>query len=299
MLEGKQKARPFLKWAGGKSRVVSQLIELFPEKFNSYYEPFLGGGALYFRISPQSGRLNDLNCALIDTYTTLRDNPEALLKSLSKLQDQYRSLDTIDSKRRFYLVNRAEFNRLKKGSIKKSALFIFLNKTGFNGMYRENSSGQYNIPFGKQENPLICDIENLRRVSKVLKVIDITCTSYKDALAGASRGDLVYLDPPYYPISKTSNFTEYQAGGFSVKDQVELRDMFKTLDRKGCYVMMSNSACEEIKELYAGYNIYSVRVARAINSKAGKRGKIDEYVVTNYNLYTPISIQNSNQVRLV
>lgn len=275
-------AKPFLKWAGGKSRVVSQLLELFPASFNSYYEPFLGSGALYFAIAPQYGRLNDANTTLISTYQTLRDDPDSLIIELDNLQTDYRGQNTVDQKRIYYLARRKEFNSLTDSSVRKSALFIFLNKTGFNGMYRENNLGEYNIPFGKHKNPTILDESNLRKISSVLQNIEITHGSYKDALVGASSGDLVYLDPPYYPLSSTSNFTQYQAGGFSIEEQVELRDLFKKLDQQGCLVMMSNSACEEIEKLYADFNIYPIKVARAINSKGGKRGKIDEYVITNY-----------------
>jgi DNA adenine methylase len=278
----KQQARPFLKWAGGKSKVITQLLELFPSSFDSYYEPFLGGGALYFAISPQSGRLNDLNHVLIDTYIALRDNPDSLIKRLDKIQTMYYKLETIDAKRSFYLDKRDKFNMIKNNSVEKSALFIFLNKAGFNGMYRENRAGKYNIPFGNHVHPLISDKNNLRKVSDVLKNIDITCLNYEDALLGVSKNDLVYLDPPYYPLSSTSKFTEYQAGGFSVNDQIKLRDVFKELSDKGCFVMMSNSACKEVRELYSEFNIFEVDVARSINSKAVKRGKIKEYVITNY-----------------
>lgn len=274
---------PFLKWAGGKSRVVPQLLELFPkEKFNSYYEPFLGGGAVYFAISPKEGRLNDKNKTLIATYKAVRDNPTKLINELMCIQDEYLNLPDIEKKKEYYLGRRQEFNSILKNSPKRAALFIFLNKTGFNGMYRENRTGGYNIPFGKQARPLICDKENIQRVSKDLQRIDLTSTSYKDALDGAGPGDFVYLDPPYYPLSKTSSFTEYQAGGFSTQDQIELRDVFRELDRRGCLVMMSNSACKEIKELYSEFHIFTIKVGRAINAKGGDRGKIDEYVVTNY-----------------
>lgn len=279
-----KRPKPFLKWAGGKSKISDQIQSLFPSplEFNSYYEPFLGSGAMYFRVSPRSGRLNDKNTTLIDIYITLRDNPEALISELQKLQDSYHSLSDIDEKKDYYLARRAEFNSLKKSSVRKSALFIFLNKTGFNGMYRENSRGEYNIPFGKHERPLICDSENLRRVSDDLQGIDITSTSYESAVKDAKKGDLVYLDPPYYPISETSKFTEYQAGGFTVDDQAKLRDIFVELAKRGCYVVMSNSACEEVRDLYAGYEIIEIEVARAINSKIGKRGKIKEYLITNF-----------------
>jgi len=281
----KQKAHPFIKWAGGKSRVVGCIKNFFPKKFNSYFEPFLGSAALYFAVSPRKGRLNDLNKALIDTYIVVRDNVELLIIELTKVQDEYYKLARIELKKEYYLERRSEFNAISMpSSTRKSALFIFLNKTGFNGMYRENKSGQYNIPFGKQNHPLICDEANLRTVSSDLRDINLTSMSYQDAIRDAGPKDLVYLDPPYYPLTSTSNFTEYQAGGFTVKDQTELRDIFRELDKKGCYVVMSNSACKEINDLYEGYSISHIQVARAINSKINKRGKIDEVVITNFDI---------------
>ncbi len=277
------KARPFVKWAGGKSRVAIVIKSFFPEDFNSYFEPFLGSAALYFAVSPRKGRLNDLNKALIDTYKVVRDNVELLIDELTKIQNEYYYLASIELKKEYYLARRVEFNVISRASsTRKSALFIFLNKTGFNGMYRENRSGQYNIPFGKHDRPLICDEVNLRIVASDLKDIDLTSTSYRDAIHDATSGDLVYLDPPYYPLTSTSNFTEYQAGGFTAEDQTELRDIFRELDKRGCYVVMSNSACKEIDDLYKGYNITRIQVSRAINSKAHMRGKIDEVIVTNF-----------------
>jgi DNA adenine methylase len=279
------KAKPFLKWAGGKSRVTKEISSFFPTNFIRYYEPFLGSAALYFAVSPREGRLNDLNKALIDTYIVVRDNVESLITELTKIQDEYYSCTSNERKKKYYLELRAEFNSILVSlSTRKSALFIFLNKTGFNGMYRENKSGQYNIPFGKHDRPLICDQANLYAVSGDLKKISLTSTSYQSAIRDAMPKDLVYLDPPYYPLNPTSNFTEYQAGGFTIKDQIELRDAFRELDRKGCYVVMSNSSCKEIDDLYSGYNIARIRVSRAINSKANKRGKIDEVVITNFNV---------------
>lgn len=281
------KAHPFVKWAGGKSRVVDQIVKFFPSaaQFGSYYEPFLGSAAIYFAISPRNGRLNDQNKTLIDTYIVIRDSVEVLISELNKLQREYYSCTNIDLKKQYYLDRRSEFNKLSiPKSIRKSALFIFLNKTGFNGMYRENNSGQYNIPFGKHDHPLICDAVNLRIVSNDLSCIDLTSTSYEEAIKDVKPRDLVYLDPPYYPLNPTSNFTEYQAGGFSVDDQKKLREVFAQLDSSGCYVVMSNSFCEEINKLYDGYNISRIQVARAINSKSNKRGKIDEAIITNFTL---------------
>lgn len=276
-------ARPFVKWAGGKARVINQLLDYFPSEFNNYYEPFLGGGSLYFSISPQHGRLNDMNSTLIYSYLTIRDNCESLIKDLVQLQIEYRSIDNLEDKGVFYYERRAEFNKTRNHTIRKASLFIFLNKTGFNGMYRENSKGEYNIPFGKQMNPTICDTSNLRQVSKVLRNIDITQGSYEEAIADAKPGDFIYLDPPYAPLNPTSKFTQYQAGGFHKEDQLKLRDICLELNERGCFIMLSNSTAPLITELYSEhFYLNKISVARAINSAGGGRGKIDEYLITNY-----------------
>ncbi|NDD84379.1 Dam family site-specific DNA-(adenine-N6)-methyltransferase, partial [bacterium] len=175
-----QKARPFVKWAGGKSRVVPQILQYFPVDFNRYYEPFLGGGALYFSISPQNGCLNDKNCVLIEAYLHIRDDLKKLIVDLKKIEKEYHSLLSLEEKSEYYYKQRAIFNSLKKQSLHRSSLFIFLNKTGYNGMYRENSRGEYNIPFGKRKQPVICDEINLELVSEVLKQIDVRCGSYEE-----------------------------------------------------------------------------------------------------------------------
>lgn len=276
------RARPFLKWAGGKSRLSKQITDFFPKNFDRYFEPFLGGGAIYFAISPREGVLNDLNKYLIGTYEIIRDNPYGLINKLKSISEIYHSLSSIEMKSDYYYKARAQYNSIHSVNLDKAALFIFLNKAGYNGMYRENSKGEYNIPFGKHEKCLICDEANLLRVANDLKDIKFTSTDYKDALKAAKRGDLIYLDPPYFPLSKTAKFTEYQAGGFSVREQEVLKGIYDDLHSKGCYVMMSNSYCDEIRDMYADYNLNVIEVGRTINSKKGERGKIKEYVVTNY-----------------
>lgn len=282
-MRSSSKARPFVKWAGGKARVIDQILEYFPDSFSGYYEPFLGGGSLYFSISPQKGQLNDLNATLIHAYITIRDSSSSLIKDLKKLQSEYHELDDLESKSLYYYERRKEFNLTRGHSIRKASLFIFLNKTGFNGMYRENSRGEYNIPFGKHPRPLICDEQNILKISKVLKEIKITQGSYEESVLTAKSGDFVYFDPPYAPINTTSKFTQYQAGGFNEEDQIKLRDLCIDLSQKGCYVMVSNSTAPLIDELYSdNFYLHKISVARAINSSGNKRGKIDEYLITNY-----------------
>lgn len=280
-----KRVRPFLKWAGGKSRLVNELMTYLPPEYGKYYEPFLGAGSMYFAISPQEGRLNDLNKHLIACYQDVKMNCEPLIAELTTIQQEYRSRVDIERKKDYYLEKRDEYN-VTDQNVRKSALFIFLNKTGFNGMYRENRQGKFNIPFGRHANPLICDEDNLRNVSQDLEHIDLTSLDYKDALDGVEEGDFIFLDPPYEPLSKTSKFTQYQANGFGQRDQEELKKLILWLSAKGCYVMMTNSTADLIKELYRDtkqFHIGTIQVARSINSNGKKRGKIEEYIVFNYN----------------
>lgn len=275
------KAKPFLKWAGGKSRLAKQITELFPKEFNRYFEPFLGSGAIYFAISPKEGILNDLNKYLIGTYEIIRDNPYGLIKKLKNIDKTYHSLPSLEVRSNYYYDARSRYNKIKTISIDKVALFIFLNKAGYNGMYRENSKGEYNIPFGKHEKCLICDEDNILKVSKDLKDITFTSTDYKDALKGAKKGDLVYLDPPYIPISKTANFTQYQKEGFDFEEQICLKNIALELHRKGCYVVISNSSCKKSKDLYSDkvFTVHTVKVTRQIHLS---RKVVPELVVTNF-----------------
>lgn len=233
--------------------------------------------------------MNDKNCVLIEAYLHIRDDLEKLIVDLKKIEKQYLSLLTIEDKAQYYYDRRTDFKRMNKKTLHRSALFIFLNKTGFNGMYRENKNGEYNIPFGKHKHPIICDENNLRLVSEVLKQIDIKCGSYEEALINASEGDFIYLDPPYEPLNHTSSFTEYQAGGFKQDDQRKLAKLYRELTDRGCLVMMSNSTAKLIYELYKDFHVTKISVSRSINATKSKRGKIEELIITNYlpvkNLY--------------
>lgn len=226
--------------------------------------------------------MNDKNCVLIEAYLHIRDDLNKLILDLTKIEKEYYSLLTLEEKAEYYYEQRIEFNTLSKKSLHRSALFIFLNKTGYNGMYRENSMGEYNIPFGKRKQPIICDKDNLRLVSDVLKQIDIKCGSYDKALTEAVAGDFIYLDPPYEPINPTSNFTQYQAGGFVQDDQKKLAEVYRELSEKGCLVMMSNSTAELIYELYSEFFLNKITVSRGINATKSVRSKIEELIITNY-----------------
>jgi DNA adenine methylase len=274
-------ARPFLKWAGGKSQILSQIRLFFPQRFNSYFEPFLGGGAVYFDLKPANAHLNDINSALIASYNNLKRRPNAIIDLLQKLHREYLRSDEEARKTLFYRI-RKDFNKLENALPRKTAYLIFLNKTCFNGMYRESATGQFNVPFGKYENPTICDENNLRRVSATLKTASLSSVSFDQAVQSAKKGDFVYFDPPYHPLSKTSSFTSYHARSFSEADQVKLRDVFVDLHNRGCFVMLSNSHTAFIQGLYRDFPQHTVMASRAINCKATGRGKIRELVITSY-----------------
>ena len=275
------KPKPFVKWVGGKRQLLRQFRELGlypPEDFNpitnTYYEPFVGGGAVFFDLLPKNAGLSDLNNELVTTYNVIKNNVDELIQSLHKhIYDK-----------EYYLEVRAKKVE-DLSDIEIASRFIFLNRTGFNGLYRVNKSGQFNVPFGRYNNTVICDDDNLRRVSDALRDVTITHQDYKDVLKTAKSGDFIYLDPPYYPINATSSFTSYTAEGFLEKEQTELRDTFVKLHKKGCFVMLSNSDTPFINELYSelgGITINKITAGRAINSKGSGRGKITEVLVTNY-----------------
>ena len=275
------KPKPFVKWVGGKRQLLKQFRELGlypPEAFNpmtsTYYEPFVGGGAVFFDLLPKNAKLSDLNSELVIAYNVIKSNVDELIESLQKhIYDK-----------EYYLKVRAEKVE-DLSEIEVASRFIFLNRTGFNGLYRVNKSGQFNVPFGRYSNPVICDEDNLRRVSDALRDVIITHQDYKNVLETAQNGDFIYFDPPYYPISATSSFTSYTTEGFLEREQTELRDTFITLHERGCFVMLSNSDTPFINKLYSGLNgitINKITAGRAINSKGTGRGKITEVLITNY-----------------
>ena len=276
-----EKPKPFVKWVGGKRQLLKQFRDLGlypPEDFdpitNTYFEPFVGGGAVFFDLLPETAYLSDLNNELVVTYNVIKNDVENLIKSLKKHQ-----LD-----KEYFLKMRAQ-NPEKLSDLNTASRFIYLNRTCFNGMYRVNSKGGFNVPFGKYTNPLICDENNLRKASKALKNVEIKKQDYKEVLKTAKKGDFIYFDPPYYPVSKTASFTSYTSESFLDKEQIELRDTFVELHKRGCFVMLSNSDTPFINKIYSepeGLRITKVQAGRAINSDASKRGKITEVLVTNY-----------------
>lgn len=275
------KPRPFVKWVGGKRQLLKQFkkMDLYPpSQFdankNTYFEPFVGGGAVFFDLLPKKAFLSDLNSDLVITYNVIKNNIDALIKSLKKHEYE----------KDYFLKVRAK-NPKNLSDIEIASRFIFLNRTCFNGMYRVNSKGEFNVPFGKYTNPLICDEDNLRKVSKALQGVEIKHQDYKAVLKKAKKGDFIYFDPPYYPVSKTASFTSYTNEAFLDKEQIELRDTFLELHKRGCFVMLSNSDTPFINKIYKGFKgvkINKVEAGRSINSKASGRGKITEVLITNY-----------------
>lgn len=276
-----EKPKPFVKWVGGKRQLLKQFrhLDLYPpDGFdplkNVFFEPFVGGGAVFFDLLPKKAILSDLNWELVTTYNVIRNSVGRLIASLKRHRYE----------KAYYLSMRAK-NPKKMSAVETASRFIYLNRTGFNGMYRVNSRGEFNVPFGRYKNPIICDEVNLRRVSKALRYAVIRHQDYKLVLERAKKGDFVYFDPPYYPVSRTASFTSYTAELFLENEQVQLRDTFKKLHKRGCFVMLSNSDTPFINEIYSGVSgvkISKVRAGRAINSNASKRGKILEVLVTNY-----------------
>ena len=286
-------AKPFLKWAGGKGQLLNVIGANTPEHIDTYIEPFVGSGAVMFDILEKKPNIqhviiNDVNTDLINTYLTIRDNCNALIDILHDLYQSYIS-KTIDDRSTMFYEMREKYNKREMDVLNHSALFIFLNRTCFNGLYRVNAKGYFNVPFGKYANPKICDGENLLAVSAVLQNVEILNGDYAVLAEHARAGAFVYLDPPYKPISETSAFNSYVAGGFGDEEQVRLRDFCNTISEQGASFMLSNSDPASVNpendffdRIYAGYNIQRVLAKRNINSKGGNRGEINELLITNY-----------------
>jgi DNA adenine methylase len=272
--------KPFLKWAGGKTQLLNQLKPLIPHHFNDYFEPFLGGGAMFFYLSSNGLLLNntylsDINGELINVYNCLKKSPEFLLSKLISNELNYLK-DPLDF---YYNLRRTVFT----DNFEKAAQFITLNKTCYNGLYRVNKEGKFNVPMGRYKKPTICDVPNLRNVHLALDSLGvrIECIDYGQILKRASEGDFIYLDPPFSPISKTSNFTQYTTGGFSTKDQQNLARIFTMLCEKKCRVIVSNSDTELVRDLYKDYKIITVSSLRSINCQSNRRRENRELIIYN------------------
>ncbi len=270
-----ENAAPFLKWAGGKGRLLKQYGPYFPPRneIRHYYEPFIGGAAVFFHLQPQAATLSDINKKLVDVYQIVQQNVELLIPLLKEHKNE---------KEYFYRVR--SLNPADLSPLEQAARLIFLNKTCYNGLYRENRGGRFNVPFGRYKNPKICDEQRLRTASAVLQGINLQEAEFDQAVSNAKPGDFIYLDPPYAPISATSNFTSYNRYNFLAADQRRLADTVHDLTARGCSVMLSNSSAPLVYELYGdrGYHLIKVKSRRNINSNADRRGLVTELLILNY-----------------
>lgn len=266
---------PIVKWAGGKRQLLADLRKNMPKAYNRYFEPFIGGGALFFDIQPENAYISDINPELINLYQVIKGNVDDLIDDLGQHEN---------TEEYFYELRNIDRNgKYKKWSdVKKASRFIYLNRTCFNGLYRVNSKGEFNVPFGRYSNPRIVDENNLKNCSKLLQNTEIRYADFSDLLNYVQKGDFVYFDPPYMPLNETSSFTSYTKDGFGKDVQVKLKELCDELDNLGVYFMLSNSDIPFINKLYKGYEIKKVYASRAINSVASKRGKISEVLVRNY-----------------
>lgn len=271
---------PVVKWVGGKRQLIDELKPLLPKKITSYCEPFVGGGAMLFHLQPDKAYINDINGDLMQIYAVIRDNVNELIELLVEYKNKnnaeffYTLRDLDRDKKKFFSMS----------AVERAARMIYLNKTCYNGLYRVNNAGEFNSPFGNYRNPNIVNEPTLRAVSVYFNSADVILsdTDYRETLRHLHRGTFVYFDPPYDPISSTSNFTGYTKSGFNREDQIALRECCDELDSRGIKFMLSNSATEFIYEQYNGYNIATVQAKRFINSVASKRGNVNEVVVRNY-----------------
>jgi len=290
-------AKPFVKWAGGKGQLLNEIRKKYPaelgRKINKYAEPFIGGGAVLFDVLNNYDineiYISDINRELIHTYVTVRDNVDGLIQILRDYEKIYLSSD--EERKNIFYEKRKHFNQLKKDGklpIELAALFIFLNRTCFNGLYRVNSKGEFNVPQGSYKNPCICDADNLLAVSQKLQGVTIVCGDYKQANDFIDDKTFAYFDPPYRPLSSTASFTAYAQDGFCDNAQVELASFIDNMSEKGAYIVASNSDPKNIDEqdnffdlLYAAHKISRIQASRAINSDGAKRGKVGELLIAN------------------
>jgi DNA adenine methylase len=293
LLQEKAKAKPFIKWAGGKKQLLEDIESRLPDeiqkgKIEHYIEPFIGGGAVFFYIAShypdiKKFYISDINQDLISTYCTIKENVENLIYELACLEEEFLR-KPVKSRKTFYYKMRDKFNKERLAS-----QLIFLNKTCFNGLYRVNRKNEFNVPFGDYKTPKICDEDNLRQVSRILQKTTIVCGDFEKISRFVNSKSFIYLDPPYLPISKTSNFTSYSKNGFDFEDQKRLAGFCQYLHKNRCKFLLSNSDPQNedpennfFEQEYKDFNIERVLASRAINCKGNKRGRIKELIITNY-----------------
>lgn len=301
IMEDKITAKPFVKWAGGKRQLLDDISLKFPDslgnRYNKYCEPFVGGGTVLFYIlsnySMKEVLINDINDDLIDTYNTIKSHHNLLISELSSIQDEYIPLNA-ELRKDYYYKKRTEYNNYKLNHtnriiVQKAALFIFLNRTCFNGLYRVNSSGKFNVPMGLYKNPTICDEDNIRNISKLLQNVIITSTDYSECLNFIDNHTFVYIDPPYRPLTQSSNFTSYTQSNFNDSEQIRLGNFVTDISKDGAKILLSNSDPKNhdkndnfFDDLYHSFQIERISARRNINSNKDKRGYINELLISNY-----------------
>ena len=269
---------PVLKWVGGKRQLIDEIEKVLPKKYGTYYEPFIGGGAVLFALQPDKAIINDINSELINLYNIIKNDVEELISDLSKYKNEseyFYEVREMDRRKEIY-------NNLT--SVEKASRMVYLNKTCFNGLFRVNKAGEFNSPFGNYKNPNIINEVTLRAVSNYFNKANITFLNgdFEDALRNIRKGSFVYLDPPYDPVSSSANFTGYDKGGFGRQQQIRLKELCDRLDKKGVKFLLSNSSTDFINELYSKYEIITVKAKRNINSNGDLRGEVDEVLVRNY-----------------
>jgi DNA adenine methylase len=263
-----------VKWVGGKTKLLAELVARMPERYGRYYEPFAGGAALFFRVAPARAVLNDDNADLIATYRALATDAGAVIKRLAYHRDRH------DKDHYYGIREKWNHGADKWPLVERAAAFVYLNKTCFNGLWRVNRSGQFNVPMGRYTDPPICVPDTLEAAGKVLRHAELRCGDFRAAVADAKAGDFLYFDPPYDPVTTTANFTSYTKGSFGPDDQRALADLARHLVARGCKVMLSNSDTAFIRSIYKGLRIDRVKCPRAINSDPTRRGDVDEVIIT-------------------
>ena len=268
-------ATPVVKWAGGKTRLLDEIMVRRPVQFRRYFEPFFGGGAVFFRLAPTHAVISDCNPDLVNMYRCVAWHVEGVIRRLRNHRERHCE--------EHYYATRSRWNTRqgRQSDVDRAAMFIYLNKTCYNGLWRVNRKGLFNVPMGRYDDPPILDAEGLRAASRVLQRAELVESGYQHVVDRAGAGDFVYFDPPYQPASPTANFTSYTAGDFGEDDQRELARMCRVLAQAGAAVMVSNSDTPLIRELYQGFDIASVQCSRAINSRASSRGAVGEVIITN------------------
>ena len=271
----REETYPIVKWVGGKRQLMFELLKNMPENYNRYFEPFIGGGALFFELHPDNAYISDMNEELINLYQVVRNDVDELIADLQKhdvSKEYFMKIRNIDRTEEYQ----------NWSDVQKASRFIYLNRTCFNGMYRVNSRGEFNVPFGHYKNPRILDENNLINCSNLLLKTEIKHADFSEILKEVNKGDFVYFDPPYVPLNETSSFTSYTKDGFDLDMQLSLREVCDELDSMGVKFLLSNSDTQFVNELYENYNIRKVFASRQINANADGRGKITEVLVRNY-----------------